>query len=200
VELFHFSTALKVSYLIQIPKAIRLKVNRCRALSSPPPPGARAVCVCTRPPRDLAGVFDLKTEIILRRAHGVNETPAGKGAMWAARYAADLLKERSGAAPPPRNQDSPSASACSLGRSLDRASGSSPSWRNRPSVAIPEMDNVDDSRYSRRRGVRAPRSRSSCNGRRVDRPQKFELRLLKHFPLHFVIAPMHQGRGLAHGG
>jgi hypothetical protein len=46
-----------VSYLIQIPKAIRLKLNRCRALSSPRPPSACAVYVRTRPQRGLAGVF-----------------------------------------------------------------------------------------------------------------------------------------------
>ena len=46
-----------VSYLIQIPKTLRLKVNRCRALSSPRPPSARAVYVRTRPQLGLAGVF-----------------------------------------------------------------------------------------------------------------------------------------------
>ena len=38
-----FPPSLRVSYLIQIPKAIRLKVDECRALPSPPPPSACAV-------------------------------------------------------------------------------------------------------------------------------------------------------------
>ena len=42
-----------MSYLIQIPKAIRLKVNKCRALSAPPLP-CGMTCV-TRPQRGLAG-------------------------------------------------------------------------------------------------------------------------------------------------
>ena len=42
IPLFH--RRFRVSYLIQIPKAIRLNVNRCRALSSPPaPPSACGV-------------------------------------------------------------------------------------------------------------------------------------------------------------
>jgi hypothetical protein len=44
-----FPPPLRVSYLIQIPKTIRLKFKRCRALSSPPLPSARAVYVRTRP-------------------------------------------------------------------------------------------------------------------------------------------------------
>jgi hypothetical protein len=48
-----FPPSLKVSYLIQISKAIRLKVNKCRALSSPPPPkrpcGIRAYKTPARP-------------------------------------------------------------------------------------------------------------------------------------------------------
>jgi hypothetical protein len=48
-----FPPSLKVSYLIQISKAIRLKVNKRRALSSPPPPkrpcGIRAYKTPARP-------------------------------------------------------------------------------------------------------------------------------------------------------
>ena len=40
----------RVSYLIQIPKAIRLNVNRCRALSSPPPPKAPVRYTCVQDP------------------------------------------------------------------------------------------------------------------------------------------------------
>ena len=54
IPLFH--RRFRVSYLIQIPKAIRLKVNRCRALSSPPPPKRLCGYVRTRPRRGLAGV------------------------------------------------------------------------------------------------------------------------------------------------
>ena len=35
-----FPPSLRASYLIQIPKAIRLKVEECRALPSPPAPQA----------------------------------------------------------------------------------------------------------------------------------------------------------------
>ena len=38
-----------MSYSIQIPKTIRLKLKKYRALSSPPPLSARAVYVRTRP-------------------------------------------------------------------------------------------------------------------------------------------------------
>jgi hypothetical protein len=38
VELSHFSTAVRVSYLIQIPKAMRLKVDKCRAPQAPKAP------------------------------------------------------------------------------------------------------------------------------------------------------------------
>jgi hypothetical protein len=51
-----FPPPLRVSYSIQIPKTIRLKL-KARALSSPPLPSARAVYVRTRPQRGLAGVF-----------------------------------------------------------------------------------------------------------------------------------------------
>jgi len=48
-----FPPPLRVSYLIQIPKAIRLKVSRCWALPSPPPPkrprGIRAYKAPARP-------------------------------------------------------------------------------------------------------------------------------------------------------
>jgi hypothetical protein len=40
---------LRVSYFIQNPKAMRLKIDRCRALPSPRPRSACAVCVRTRP-------------------------------------------------------------------------------------------------------------------------------------------------------
>jgi hypothetical protein len=54
VELSHFfHRRFELSYFIQIPKAIRLKVNKCRALSSPPPPkrpcGIRAYKTPARP-------------------------------------------------------------------------------------------------------------------------------------------------------
>jgi hypothetical protein len=48
IPLFH--RRFRVSYLIQIPKAIRLKVNRCRVLSSPPPPKAPVRYTCVQDP------------------------------------------------------------------------------------------------------------------------------------------------------
>ena len=61
-----FPPPLRVSYLIQIPKTIRLKFKRCRALSSPPLPSARAVYVRTRPQRGLAGVFSISGSHLVR--------------------------------------------------------------------------------------------------------------------------------------
>src|ERR1700730_16372788 len=62
-----FPPPLRVSYSIQIPKTIRLKFKRCRALSSPPlSPSARAVYVGTRPQRGLAGVFSISGSHLVR--------------------------------------------------------------------------------------------------------------------------------------
>jgi hypothetical protein len=61
-----FPPPLGVSYSIQIPKTSRLKLKRCRALSSPPLPSARAVYVRTRPQRGLAGVFSISGSHLVR--------------------------------------------------------------------------------------------------------------------------------------
>ena len=61
-----FPPPLRVSYSIQIPKTIRLKHKRYRALSSPPLPSARAVYVRTRPQRGLAGVFSISNSHLVR--------------------------------------------------------------------------------------------------------------------------------------
>jgi hypothetical protein len=61
-KLSTFPPPPRVSYLIQIPKTIRLKFNRCRALSSPPLPSVRAVYVRTRPQRGPAGVFSISVK------------------------------------------------------------------------------------------------------------------------------------------
>ena len=56
-----FPPPLRVSYLIEIPKTIRFKFKRCRALSSPPLPSARAVYVRTKTPtRPSWGLFHLR--------------------------------------------------------------------------------------------------------------------------------------------
>jgi hypothetical protein len=52
-----FPPPFRVSYLIQIAKAIRLKVNKCRALPSPRPKRLCGKDVRTKPQRGLAGVF-----------------------------------------------------------------------------------------------------------------------------------------------
>jgi hypothetical protein len=54
-----FPPPLRVSYSIQIPKTIRLKLKTCRALSSPPAPQRPCGIVRTRPQRGLAGVFSI---------------------------------------------------------------------------------------------------------------------------------------------
>jgi hypothetical protein len=61
-----FPPPLRVSYSIQIPKTIRLKFRRYRALSSPPLPSARAVYVRTGPQRALAGVFSISGSHLVR--------------------------------------------------------------------------------------------------------------------------------------
>jgi len=89
-----FPPPLRVSYSIQIPKTIRLKFKRYRALSSPPLPSARVVYVRTRPQRGLAGVFSISgshlvrlvpqlesgqncSECLFRLAQGANEGLSG---------------------------------------------------------------------------------------------------------------------------
>ena len=54
---------IRVSYLIQIRKAIRLTLNRCRALSSPRPPSARAVYVCVQDPSEASLGFLLLEQL-----------------------------------------------------------------------------------------------------------------------------------------
>ena len=56
-----FPPPLRVSYSIQIPKTIRFKFKSCRAPSSPPLSGARAVYVRTKTPaRPSWGLFHLR--------------------------------------------------------------------------------------------------------------------------------------------
>ena len=56
-----FPPPLRVSYSIQIPKTIRFKFKPCRAPSSPPLSGARAVYVRTKTPaRPSWGLFHLR--------------------------------------------------------------------------------------------------------------------------------------------
>ena len=61
-----FPPPLRVSNSIQIPQTIRLRFKRCRALSSPRSPSARAVCVRTRLQRGLAGVFSISGSHLVR--------------------------------------------------------------------------------------------------------------------------------------
>jgi hypothetical protein len=61
---------LTVSYLIQIPEAIRLKVNKCRAPQAPKAPRARAVYVRIRPrPVATAGVLGERAKTLIRKQH-----------------------------------------------------------------------------------------------------------------------------------
>ena len=62
-----FPPPLRVSYSIQIPKTIRLKSKKCRALSSPPLPQAPVRYTCVqRPQRRLAGVFSISGSHLVR--------------------------------------------------------------------------------------------------------------------------------------
>ena len=68
----------------------------------------------------------------------------------------------SGAARPPHSRGSRAASACSGAARTASGRWSVRSWQSRPSAAGRGTDNAGGSRCSRRRGARAPRSRSGC--------------------------------------
>ena len=58
-ELSHFSTAAQSELFYTDSENDPAQIEKCRALSSPPLPSARAVYVRTRPQRGLAGVFSI---------------------------------------------------------------------------------------------------------------------------------------------
>ena len=69
-----FTPPLRVSYSIQIPKTIRLKCERCWALSSPQFPRVRAVYVRTRDPSEAhtqTGVFFMRLCLACAQSVGV---------------------------------------------------------------------------------------------------------------------------------
>ena len=65
-ELSHFSTAAQSELFYTDSENDPAQIEKCRALSSPPLPSARAVYVRTRPQRGLAGVFSISGSHLVR--------------------------------------------------------------------------------------------------------------------------------------
>jgi hypothetical protein len=84
IPLFH--RRFRVSYLIQIPKAIRLNVNRCRALSSPPPPKAPVRYTCVQDPGE-ASLGSLL--LCVGRTHPIPECLSGTNLAFIGRHVSD---------------------------------------------------------------------------------------------------------------